>query len=60
MLNRHDSIYPSEKQILIFADVRKAEIISVTDLKGKPAKENQLEEMDPELQKLYEELLNTV
>ncbi len=49
-----------ERLIDQLADVRKAEIISVTDLKGKPAKENQLEEMDPELQKLYEELLNTV
>jgi len=34
-------------------EVRKAEIVTVTSLKGKPKKEMQLEEMEPELQKIY-------
>lgn len=38
------------------AEVRKAEIVTVTSLKGKPQKQTQLEEMDPELQQLYEAL----
>ena len=37
-------------------EVRKAEIITVTSLKGQPKKETQLEEMEPEVQKIYETL----
>jgi len=36
--------------------VRKAEIITVTSLRGKPVKETQTEEMPPELQRLYNDL----
>jgi len=49
-----------ERLIDQLSDVRKAEIVTVTDLKGKPAKETQLEEMDPDLKKLYEELLSAI
>jgi len=35
------------------------DIITVTGLKGKPQRESQLEEMEPELKKLYEGMLNT-
>ena len=49
-----------ERLIDQLSDVRNAEIVSVTDLKGKPAKETQLEEMDPDLKKLYEELLSAI
>jgi len=37
-------------------EVRKVEIITVTSLQGKPVKETQLEEMPPELQRLYNDL----
>lgn len=37
-------------------EIRKAEIITVNGLKGNPVKETQLEEMEPELQALYEAL----
>lgn len=37
-------------------EVREAEIVSLTSLKGKPIKEKQLEEMEPELLELYQEL----
>ncbi|MDH7526066.1 MAG: hypothetical protein QHH10_12200, partial [Peptococcaceae bacterium] len=38
-------------------EIRKAEIITVNGLKGSPMKETQLEEMEPELQALYEALV---
>jgi transposase len=37
-------------------EVRKAEIVTVTSVKGKPQKETQLEQMEPELQNIYETL----
>jgi len=39
------------------AEIRKAEIVTITSLKGRPKKQTQLEKMDPELQKLYETLI---
>jgi transposase len=36
--------------------VRRVEIYTVTDMRGRPQKEVQFEEMEPELQKLYEAL----
>jgi len=33
-------------------EIKKAEIVTITSLKGKPKKQTQLEKMDPELQKL--------
>ena len=47
-----------ESLIDMLSEIRKAEIVTITGLKGKPAKELQLEEMEPELKKMYEELLN--
>ena len=41
------------------SEIRKAEIVTVTGTKGKTAKETLLEEMDPELEKMYENLLST-
>ena len=38
-------------------EVRRVETLIVTELKGRPRKEIQLEEMDPELQQLYEDLV---
>jgi len=38
------------------SQIRKAEIVTITGLKGKPVKESQLEEMNPELQELYNAL----
>jgi transposase len=49
-----------ENLIDMLSEVRKAEIVTVTGLKGKPTRESQLEEMDPGLKKMYEELLNTI
>lgn len=37
-------------------DIRKAEIVTISGLKGKPVKEMQLEEMEPELQELFNAL----
>ncbi len=37
----------------MLSEVRRAEIVSITGFKGKPAKVSQLEEMEPELNKLY-------
>ncbi|PKM83964.1 MAG: hypothetical protein CVU88_00375 [Firmicutes bacterium HGW-Firmicutes-13] len=48
-----------ESLIDMLSQVRKADIITVTGMKGKPAKESKLEEMEPELKEMYEELLNT-
>jgi transposase len=49
--------YSIERLIDMLSDVRMAEIFSITGFKGKPAKFSQLEEMEPELKKLYQELL---
>lgn len=38
------------------ADIRKSLIIAITDLKGKPQREVRLEEMEPEIEKLYQAL----
>lgn len=38
-------------------EVRKAEIVTLSGLKGKPVKEIRLEEMEPELMKLYQEMV---
>ncbi len=48
-----------EKLIDMLSDVRKVKIVTITSLKGKPARKSQLEEMEPELKKLYEDLLNS-
>lgn len=40
--------------------VRQAEIVTVTGLKGKASKEVQLEEMDPELEKMYNDMADAV
>jgi len=50
----------AERLIDMLSKIRKAEIVTVTGLKGKPVKESQLEEIEPGLKKMYEELLNTV
>jgi len=39
------------------AEVRQAEIVTVTSLRGKPVKKTQLEEMELELQRLYNDLV---
>lgn len=46
-----------EKLLDKLARVRRAEIITITGLKGKPQKEIQIEEMEEELQNLYENLV---
>ena len=51
--------YSIESLIDMLSDIRKADIVTVTGLKGKPAKMSQLEEMEPELNKLYQELLGS-
>jgi len=51
--------FSAESLIDMLSQIRKAEIVTVTGMKGKPAKESQLEEMDPELEKMYEDLSNT-
>jgi transposase len=38
-------------------EVRETEIVTITDLKGRPHKEVQLEYMEPALQKIYEDLI---
>ena len=38
--------------------VRQVEIITVTGLKGRAPKEIQLEEMEPELEKMYTDMAN--
>jgi len=38
-------------------EIRKAEIVTVTNLKGKHKKQTHFEKTDPELQKLYETLI---
>ncbi len=42
------------------SEVRMAETVTIQSLKSKPVRETQLEEMDPELQKLYDDLVNSV
>lgn len=48
-----------ESIIEMLSQIRKAELVTLTGLKGKPTKESQLEKMEPELEKLYEDLLST-
>jgi transposase len=38
-------------------EIRETEIVTITDLKGRPRKEVQLEYMEPAFQKLYEDLI---
>lgn len=54
--------YTSSVETIIdeLSKVRQAEIITVTGLKGKAPKEIQLEEMEPELEKMYTDMANTV
>ncbi len=46
-----------ETMIDQLTEVRQAEIVTLTGLKGKPAKEIRLEEMEPAVLKLYQELV---
>jgi len=39
-------------------EIRETEVVTITDLKGRPQKEVQLEEVEPWLQKLYEKMMN--
>lgn len=48
--------YSVEALIDRLSEVRRAEIVTITGMKGRPAKEKQLEEMEPELLMLYEQL----
>jgi transposase len=49
--------YSSDKIIEMLSGVRQAEIVTITDLKGKPSKQIQLEEMDEEVSNLYSALM---
>jgi len=49
--------YSSDKIIEMLSEVREAVIITLTDLKGKPSKQVQLEEMDEDVNKLYTTLM---
>ena len=51
-----DAGYSMTIQSLInqLTEIRQAEIITITSLKGKPEKETKLELIEPELKKLYE------
>jgi hypothetical protein len=40
--------------------VRQTEIVTITGLKGKAPKEIQLEEMEPDLEKVYNDMVNMV
>jgi len=51
-------LYSSDKIIDMLSEVREAEIVKISDLKGKVSKEVQLEEMDDNVKKLL--LLNSV
>ena len=51
--------YSIETVIDKLTSIRKADIVSLTGLKGKPARVSQLEEMDPDLEKLYQALLES-
>jgi transposase len=50
----------TEKLLEKFMSVREAEIYIINGLKGRPKKEIQLEEMDDELKKMYETLVEKV
>ena len=54
-----DAGYSMAVETLIdrLTEVRKVEIVTITSLKGKQEKETQLEQMKPELQKLYKVLV---
>ena len=49
--------YSSDKIIEMLSEVRESEIITITDLKGKPSKQVQLEEMSDEVKVLYNTLI---
>lgn len=49
-----------EKIIDELSMVRQTEIVTITGLKGKAPKEIQLEEMDPDLEKMYNDMVNMV
>lgn len=48
--------YSIEALIDRLSEIRRAEIVTVTGMKGRPPKEKQLEEMEPELLTLYAQL----
>lgn len=50
-------LYSSDKIIDMLSEVREAEIVKISDLKGKPSKEVQLEEMDDDVKKLFTTLM---
>jgi hypothetical protein len=54
--------YASSVETIIdeLSEVRQVEAITVTGLKGKASKEIQLEEMEPELEKMYTDMANIV
>ncbi len=56
----HDAGYNMTLENLLdrLTEIREAEIITVQSLKAKPTKETQLEEMEPELKKLYDALVS--
>ncbi len=54
-----DYKYSIETVIDKLTSIRKVDIVSLTGLKGKPARVTQLEEMDPDLEKLYQALLES-
>lgn len=51
--------YSIETVLDKLTSIRKADIVSLTGLKGKPAKISKLEEMEPDLEKLYQSLLKS-
>jgi len=50
----------TEKLLEKFMSVRESEVYIIKDLKGRPKKETQLEEMDDELKEMYETLVEKV
>ncbi len=49
-----------EKIIGELSMVRQTKIVTITGLKGKAPKEIQLEEMEPDLEKMYNDMVNMV
>ena len=65
-MSREQKRFPMEADMLVNlkmvsfmvkARVRQAEIVTVTGLKGKAPREIQLEEMEPELEKMYNDMV---
>ena len=50
----------TEKLLDKLMSVRQSEVYIINDLKGKPKKEIQLEEMDNELKEMYERLVEKI